>query len=568
MKTIRCAVYTRKSNEEGLDLAFNSLDAQLEAGLDYIKSQKHEGWEAVKTIYSDGGFSGGTMKRPGLTQLLEDIDKGRIDVVVVYKVDRLSRSLSDFAKMMELFDEKQVSFVSVTQQFNTSTSMGRLTMNMLLSFAQFEREVSGERIRDKIAATKKKGYWVGGTPPLGYRLQREDESKGIYIIPEEAELVRTIFTGYAEHQSLVEVATELNEQGHTTKRWTSKSGRVHGGKPLTAKYIHGILTNRLYIGKITHTRNGKTDVYEGLHQPIIDQETRDVAQQIMKKQENSQLHRWTHPHLLKGKLRTSDGFAMSPSSTHRPLTKRSETKQKRLVRYYISQKAIKHGFKNCPIKTINAEHLDELVRGMVLSYLNHDDLVKQPQSVRDRWIRRVIERVTLDPDQVVMSMSSEHIDRLRSHNFKAATSETPTYPSCLHMPEVEECGNTISLTLCIQIKKLDGRRLLLSPDGSDLIIPSNPVPQQHIVDAIGQAYRWHNELISSGTTIRAYAEQHGIARSRMIELLPLTQLGPEALRHALAGTLPSTITLDDLIAASKRLDWDLQMTELGIRPAG
>ncbi|MAO22305.1 MAG: hypothetical protein CMJ35_14215 [Phycisphaerae bacterium] len=568
MKTIRCAVYTRKSNEEGLELAFNSLDAQLEAGFDYIKSQKHEGWEAVKTIYSDGGFSGGTMKRPGLTQLLDDIDNGRIDVVVVYKVDRLSRSLSDFAKMMELFDEKQVSFVSVTQQFNTSTSMGRLTMNMLLSFAQFEREVSGERIRDKIAATKKKGYWVGGTPPLGYRLQREDESKGIYIIPEEAELVRAIFTGYAEHQSLVEVANELNEQGHITKRWTSKSGRVHGGKPLTTKYVHGILNNQLYIGKITHTRNGKTDVYEGLHQLIIDQETWDAAQQIMKKQEKSKLHRWTHPHLLKGKLRTSDGFAMSPSSTHRPLTKRSETKQKRLVRYYISQKAIKRGFKSCPIKTINAEHLDELIRGLVLSYLNHDEVLQQPQSVRDRWIRRVIESVTLDTDQVIVSLLSEQIDRLRSHKFTAGPAEVSAYPSCLHTPEVEECGNTISLTLRIQIKKLDGRRLLLSPDGSDLIIPSNPVPQQHIVDAIGQAYRWHNELIRSGTTIRAYAEQHQIARSRMIELLPLTQLGPEPLHHALAGKLPSTITLDDLISASKRLDWDLQASELGIRSAG
>jgi len=568
MKTIRCAIYTRKSNEEGLDLAFNSLDAQLEAGLDYIKSQKHEGWEAVKAKYSDGGFSGGTMKRPGLTQLLDDIDKGRIDVVVVYKVDRLSRSLSDFAKMMELFDEKQVSFVSVTQQFNTSTSMGRLTMNMLLSFAQFEREVSGERIRDKIAATKKKGYWVGGTPPLGYRLQREGESKGIYIIPEEAELVRSIFTGYAEYQSLIEVATELNGHGYTTKRWTSKNGRIHGGKPLAAKYIHGILTNRLYIGKITHTRTGKTEVYEGLHQPIVDQETWDAAQQIMKKQEKSELHRWTHPHLLKGKLRTSDGFAMSPSSTHRPLTKRSETKQKRLVRYYISQKAIKHGFKNCQIKTINAEHLDELVRGLVLSYLNHDDIVRQPQPVRDRWIRRVIESVTLDTDQVTVSLLSVQIDRLRSHKFKAAPSETLAYPSCLQKPEIEECGKTVTLTLRIQIKKLDGRRLLLSPNGSDLIIPSNPVPQQHIVDAIGQAYRWHNELIRSGTTIRTYAEQHRISRSRMIELLPLTQLGPEPLCHALAGTLPSTITLDDLIAASKRLDWDLQVTELGIRSAG
>lgn len=476
MKTIRCTVYTRKSNEEGLDLAFNSLDAQLEAGLDYIKSQKHEGWETVKTIYSDGGFSGGTMKRPGLTQLLDDIDKGRIDVVVVYKVDRLSRSLSDFAKMMELFDEKQVSFVSVTQQFNTSTSMGRLTMNMLLSFAQFEREVSGERIRDKIAATKKKGYWVGGTPPLGYRLQREDESKSIYIIPEETELVRAIFTGYAEHQSLVAVANHLNDLGHTTKRWTSKSGRTHGGKLLTTKYIHGILTNRLYIGKITHNRNDKTDVYEGLHQPIIDQETWDTAQQIMKKQEKSELHRWTHLHLLKGKLRTSDGFAMSPSSTHRPLTKRSETKQKRLVRYYISQKAIKHGFKSCPIKTIDAQHLDELVRGLIFSYLQHDELLRQSTSVRDRWVRRVIEKVTLATDSITVTLSKSKLELLRNTAFKTHAEDTPPHPTCLHAPEFKDDGCSIELKLRIQIKKLDGRRLLLSMKAMTSSFPQSPSP--------------------------------------------------------------------------------------------
>ena len=565
MKTIRCAVYTRKSNEEGLDLAFNSLDAQLEAGLDYIKSQKHEGWEAVKAKYSDGGFSGGTMKRPGLTQLLDDIDKGRIDVVVVYKVDRLSRSLSDFAKMMELFDEKQVSFVSVTQQFNTSTSMGRLTMNMLLSFAQFEREVSGERIRDKIAATKKKGYWVGGTPPLGYRLQREEESKGIYIIPEEAELVRVIFTAYIEHQSLVEVANKLNEQGHTTKRWTSKGGRTHGGKPLTTKYIHSILTNRLYIGKIMHNRNGKTDVYEGLHKPIIDQETWDAAQQIMKKQEKSELHRWTHPHLLKGKLRTSDGFAMSPSSTHRPLTKQSGKKQKRLVRYYTSQKAIKHGFKSCPIKTINAGNLDDLIRGLVLPHLKHESLLRQPNTVQDRWIRWIIEEVLLAPDSITVSLSKAKLEHLKEHQFTASSANVPPHPTCMHTPKVDDTGRSICLKLNIQIKRLDGRRLLLSPEGHDLIIPSVPVPRQHIVEAIGLAYRWHDELLESGMQIRAFAKDRGIARSRIMQLLPLIHLGPGVLRQALSGTLPSTITLDDLLIAARQLDWKKQADELGLR---
>ncbi len=564
MKTIRCAVYTRKSNEEGLDLAFNSLDAQLEAGLDYIKSQKHEGWEAVKSRYSDGGYSGGTMKRPGLKQLLDDIDKGRIDVVVVYKVDRLSRSLGDFAKMMEVFDEKQVSFVSVTQQFNTSTSMGRLTMNMLLSFAQFEREVSGERIRDKIAATKKKGYWVGGTPPLGYRLQQENETKGIYIIPEEAQLVRKMFELYIEHRSPLAVANTLNEQGFTTKHWISKNDRVHGGKRITTKYVHGVLTNALYIGKITHTRSGKTDVYDGLHQPIIDQECWENAQRVMKKQKKSEFHRWTHPHLLKGKIRTSDGFMLSPSSTHRPLTKRNETKQKRLVRYYISQKAIKHGFKNCSIKTINAEHIDELIRGLVLGHIQNDELLNQSPKIRDRWIRRVIDGVTVSPDEVIVTLMVSELEKLRSHRFKASSTEQLPYPICLHKPRTEEFAESKILSLDIQIKKLDGRRMLLSAEGTDLIIPSKPEPQQHIVDAIGLAYRWHDELIKSGLKIVEYSKKHGIARSRMIKLLPLTQLSPSVLKEALAGTLSSTITLDDLLRASKQLDWAKQAEELGL----
>lgn len=564
MKTTRCAIYTRKSNEEGLDMAFNSLDAQREAGLDYIQSQKHEGWIAIENEYNDGGFSGGNMKRPGIQKLLDDIDRGRVDVVVVYKVDRLSRSLSDFAKMMELFDEKQVSFVSVTQQFNTTTSMGRLTLNMLLSFAQFEREVSGERIRDKLAATKKKGYWVGGTPPLGYRLQTGEESKGLFIIPEQADLIRMIFERYIEHPSPVAVANELNDAGHTTKKWTSAKGRDYGGRPLTQKYIHGILTNQLYIGKITHTRGDHTAIYDGLHDPIINQSTWNQAQKLMKKQDRKDLHRWTHPHLLKGKLRTSEGYAMSPTSTHRPLTKRGETKQKRLVRYYISQKAIKHGFKNCLVKTINASNLDELVQGIILSHLDHCELVQQHTEVRNQWIRRIIDEVILASDLIVLNLITDQIEQLRQHDFRSAPAESPTHPTCLYTPDIEDHVKLIQLTLKIQIKKLDGRRLLLSPDGHDLIIPSSPEPKQHIVDAIGLAYRWHDGLIKSGLQILEYAIEHRLNRTRILNLLPLTRLSPSILRNALAGTLPSRITLGDLLTASKQLDWDRQAAELGI----
>lgn len=568
MKTLRCAIYTRKSNEEGLDQAFNSLDAQREAGLDYIKSQKHEGWKAVTKRYDDGGFSGGTMKRPGLEQLLDDIDRGRVDVVVVYKVDRLSRSLNDFARMMQLFDEKLVSFVSVTQQFNTTTSMGRLTLNMLLSFAQFEREIAGERIRDKIAATKKKGYWVCGQPPLGYRRQRDDELRGLYITPEEAELVREIFLRFIELRSYVAVADALNKDGHTTKRWTSSTGRVHGGRPFTQKYVYKVLTNPVYIGKITHTRNGTTEIYDGRHGAIINQTTWDNAHQLITTQDRSTLHRWTHPHLLKGKLRTHQNFAMSPTSTHRPLTKRGATnpgnRQKRLVRYYISQKAIKHGFKSCLIKTINAEHLDDLVRGVVLDHLDLNELSQQPIELRDHWIRMIIDGVVLAPDMLTIRLDTDRIVELKQHDLGTPPTDPSTHPICLYQPEVEDRGRLIHLVLKIQIKKLDGRRLLLSPDGHDLVIPSKSEPKQHIVDAIGLAYHWHNDLLKTGLSIRDYAAANGLGRTRIIKLLPLTQLGPDILKRALAGTLPSSITLNDLLTAAKQLDWDRQTAELGI----
>lgn len=568
MNRTRCAIYTRKSSEEGLDQAFNSLDAQREAGLDYVRSQKHEGWEAIDQVYDDGGFSGGTMKRPALERLLDDIDRGRVDVVVVYKVDRLSRSLGDFARMMQLFDEKKVSFVSVTQQFNTTTSMGRLTLNMLLSFAQFEREVAGERIRDKIAATKKQGYWVCGQPPLGYRLQREDEERGLYIIPEEAETVRKIFERFIELKSPLAVASELSEQGHITKQWVSSTDRVHGGKPLTQKYIHGVLTNPSYIGKVTHTRNGETTIYDGRHESIIDRDTWDRAQRLINTTDRNTLHRWSQPHLLKGKLRTGDGYAISPSSTHRPLTKRGATSkgrsQKRLVRYYVSQKAIKHGFKACPIKSVNAEHLDDLVRGVVLGYLDCQPLNAQQSEIRDHWIRKLIQHVVLTENRLSIQIDKKQFEAVRSHDFAPAAEPFQQHPHCLRAPKCEDGDSTIRLTLDIQFKKIDGRRLLLSPDGYDLAIPSRPEPKQHIVEAIGLAYRWHAELTSSGEHIKPFTESRGIARSRMMTVLPLINLGPEILRHALTGTLAPSVTLDDLVEASKHLDWTRQASLLGL----
>ncbi|MGQ9635995.1 MAG: recombinase family protein, partial [Bryobacteraceae bacterium] len=265
-QTIRCAIYTRKSTDEGLEQEFNSLDAQRESAEAYIASQKSEGWVALPDRYDDGGYTGGNMERPAVKRLLADIQGGRVDCVMVYKVDRLSRSLLDFARMMETFEKHRVSFVSVTQQFNTTTSMGRLMLNVLLSFAQFEREIISERTRDKIAAARRKGKWSGGMPILGY-----DVAPGggkLLVNEDEAARVRGIFELYLEHQSLIETIEALDERGWTTKRWTTKNGQERGGKPFNKNSLFHLLTNLLYLGKITL----KKEVFEGEHPAIVDAE--------------------------------------------------------------------------------------------------------------------------------------------------------------------------------------------------------------------------------------------------------------------------------------------------------
>ena len=250
--TIRCAIYSRKSTDDGLDQEFNSLDAQREAGELFIASQKSEGWQCLPERYDDGGFSGGNMDRPGLEQLLTDIESGNIDCVVVYKVDRLSRSLMDFARIMETFEKHNVSFVSVTQQFNTTHSMGRLTLNILLSFAQFEREIIGERIRDKLAAQRRKGKWTGGIPVLGYDVDRTTPTPKLVINESEAKQVREIYDLYLQLVSLLPVVDELQRRDWNNKTWTTKKGKQRGGKTFDRRSLHALLTNPIYLGKIRH----------------------------------------------------------------------------------------------------------------------------------------------------------------------------------------------------------------------------------------------------------------------------------------------------------------------------
>src|SRR5450432_3526746 len=319
---IRCAIYTRKSSEEGLEMSFNSLDAQREACQAFIVSQRHEGWRALQSHYDDGGYSGGTLERPALKRLLEDVDAGKVDTIVVYKIDRLTRSLLDFAKIVETLDARGVSFVAVTQQFNTTTSMGRLTLNILLSFAQFEREVTGERIRDKIAASKRKGMWMGGTIPLGYDLQE----RKLIVNPGEAKVVCNLYRHYLELGCVSRLKIQLDQQGIKSKIRVSASGNRSGGMSYSRGALYDILQNRLYLGEIHH--KGKS--YPGEHQAIVQEQLWEQVQARLKSDHQGSRHgvRANSPSLLVGLLQDSRGSRFTPSHTL--------NKGKR-YRYYICQ---------------------------------------------------------------------------------------------------------------------------------------------------------------------------------------------------------------------------------------
>jgi site-specific DNA recombinase len=377
-RKIRCAIYCRKSSEEGLSQAFNSLDAQREACLAYIESQRREGWIAVDDHFDDGGFSGGTLERPALQRLLRDIEAGKIDTVVCYKIDRLSRSLSDFVRMVELFDQHQVSFISITQQFNTTTSMGRLTLNILLSFGQFERELASERIRDKFLASRKRGLWMGGHAPWGY-LARE---RKLVVNEAEALLIRHIFERFLQVGSATKLVQELNAGGHRTK----------GGKRFDKGLIYKLLNNRTYVGEVEH----KGAAYPGEHEGLVDRATWDKVQAILA--ENCR-RRGSHtraatPALLKGLIFGPDGRAMAPSHTR---------KRGKLYRFYRTATSLKLCHGECPIRAVPAGEVEAAVINQVRALLRAPEVVvrtwraacSEDQEVDEREVMEVLQR--LDP---------------------------------------------------------------------------------------------------------------------------------------------------------------------------
>jgi len=441
VRKLRCAIYTRKSSEEGLEMEFNSLDAQREAGLAYIQSQKSEGWILVGDRYDDGGFSGGSMERPGLQRLLRDVEAGRIDVIVVYKVDRLSRSLGDFARIVEVFDRHNASFVSITQAFNTTTSMGRLTLNILLSFAQFEREVISERIRDKFAASRARGMWMGGTPPLGYDVR----DRKLVVNEAEAELVRLVFSRFLRVGSATKLAQELRRAGHTTKSWTTQDGKSRPGKPIDKGAIYKLLNNRVYLGEAVH----KGTSYPGEHAAIIDAATWDKVHAILVANRVARANgtRAQTPALLRGLIFAPGGHAMTPSHTR---------KAGRLYRYYVATDAIRQGYADCPVRSVPAAEVEEAVVAQVRHLLRtpeiiartwaaakrdgdeaipERDVVKAVTELAPLWdelfpteqariLRLLVERIDLAPDAIQVRLRADGlqtlVEELRSRKAKAA----------------------------------------------------------------------------------------------------------------------------------------------------
>lgn len=550
--TIRCAIYTRKSSEEGLEQSFNSLDAQREACRSYIESQRHEGWRLIATQYDDGGYSGGSMERPALKRLLEDIEAHKIDTVVVYKVDRLTRSLADFAKIIEIFDARSVSFVSVTQQFNTTTSMGRLTLNVLLSFAQFEREVTGERIRDKIAASKRKGMWMGGMPPLGYDLKK----RKLIVNEREAACVRETYSRYLKLGCVSKLKADLDRRGIRSKTRRSQTGRNSGGTPYSRGALYKILRNRSYLGEIAH----RGQIFPGEHEAIVSRRLWDRVQAKLKA--NNQGHQngttAASPSLLAGLIYDDRGNRFTPSHA---------VKNGKRYRYYVSQARIQNrpGARGTPT-SIPAHEVETLISSKLRSFLasawgvatlgpvtDEPEATKAliaaaqgrlkawpkapPAEIRE-FLRSVISRLVVHEKRVEIL--------IRKHAVRSALLNSTTTGAPKWAEDRREGRNEGLFRLVVRVRlKRCGRevRLVLPVDTagpSEQTVPS-------LIKAIVRARDWYERLTSGKVK-----DQRSIARRTRLDeryvgrILQYAFLAPNIVEAILRGNQPPDLTLEKL----------------------
>jgi DNA invertase Pin-like site-specific DNA recombinase len=565
---MRCAIYTRKSSEEGLEQAFNSLDAQREACAAFVLSQKHEGWTVLPTLYDDGGFSGGTMDRPALQRLLSDIRAGEVDVVMVYKIDRLTRSLFDFAKIVEAFDAQGVSFVSITQQFNTTTSMGRLTLNVLLSFAQFEREVAGERIRDKIAASKKKGMWMGGLPSLGYDVQ----NRKLVVNEEEAGTVVHIFWRYVELRSVRALQAELDAAEIRSKRRILADGTPFGGQKLSRGALYLMLQNRIYRGDITH----KGNAYPGEHPAIVDRNLWDKVQAILAE---NRVDRATgadakQPSLLAGLIFDESGERLTPSHAAKKGTR---------YRYYVSKSLIVGIAKDKSTgRRIPAANLETLVitklrsfladEGAVLNVIREEHvdgaaqsrlitrgvkIAKEIESLTPDRVRAIlmtlISKVDIRPDCVEISVRrSRLVEVLESDSIELVTQEcTPD----------NNAKDILKLTVRARLHRV-GREMKMLVESSDDQTKADP----GLLRIIARAHDLQERVMqSTNLTLHAIARQEHVTPGYISRLLRLPSLAPDIIAAIVNGKNPPQLTAKKLMRLALELpvDWTEQRKLLG-----
>ena len=562
---VRCAIYTRKSNEEGLEQEFNSLDAQREACAAYILSQKSAGWVALPNMYDDGGISGGTMERPALQRLLTDIAAGGVDTVVVYKVDRLTRSLNDFAKIVDAFDAKGVSFVSVTQQFNTTTSIGRLTLNMLLSFAQFEREVTGERIRDKIAASKQKGMWMGGLPPLGYDVQ----DRKLVVNQSEADTVRHIFRRYAIIKSVRALKEELDDVGIVSKARLDRFGQASGSMPIARGALYLMLKNRIYRGEIVHKDNS----YPGLHDPIIDEALWNEVQTALAENrvEHVTRSKAVDPSLLAGLVYDDSGERMSPTHANKKGTR---------YRYYISQSLIKRGRPQASGSAcrVPAADLEMLVEDRLCALLLDESaildvagtttvamrksLIENSADLAQRWptlpasgkraiLHALVERVDIRPETVEVSVCPAVLSDVVKPDLDIR--RLPVNP--------EGPAQVLSVPARLRRTGMETKLLIQGALGAEPPRRSD----RSLVRLIAQA-RHFRELVAAGagSTISELAAEAGVSRSYFSRILRLSFLAPEITKAIIQGSQPPEFSAIKLMRAGRfACLWSDQRRELG-----
>jgi site-specific DNA recombinase len=544
IKRVRCAIYTRKSSEEGLEQSFNSLEAQREACEAFILSQKHEGWSVLANHYDDGGFSGGTMERPALKHLVSDVQAEKVDTIVVYKVDRLTRSLADFAKIIEILDARGVSFVSVTQQFNTTSSMGRLTLNVLLSFAQFEREITGERIRDKIAASKKKGMWMGGVIALGY----DCVDRQLVVNQAEANKVRQIFRTYLQLGCVSKLKEFLDRKQIYSKIRTDGSGRRGGDAPFSRGSLYHLLNSRIYIGEIVHGDQS----YRGQHQAIVPLELwNKVAARLL---ENNQSHRTgkshSTPSLLSGMLFDSRGIRFTP--TH-------AVKNGKRYRYYTSQSVVAGAGVKPAISRFPAQELERFVKSQVhlllqtpdkytagmKESLKKDALAERAGDFARKWsrletskqhefVKNILLRVTVGQTTIELEIDkTRFVETLLGHNTEIRSSVFPSKQA------------TMKLTLTFQALRARGEVRMIAPPGD---AGCEVAPVMSLVKVAARAHNWYQRIVAGEiSSVGQLAQTSGLTRRYVRRVLQCANLSPQIIESLLTGKHPPNLTVKEIL---------------------